>query len=323
MIFSEKILDPTSQIHIHTITPPSQAASDTELEIKLNHIQRLIDEVCIDAINIPEVFDEQREARVTPFDAKVSPVEFGRLIRDSIGQTPDIIIDRVIVQSSLAEQKKSIELILNEFGNLLLVGGQSSKISYPGPPVDKAAQQITSELHSNSAHTLGAIAIPTRRNPKLEFRERDEPYKLVRKQSEGIQYFVSQVIYEAESTMNLLRDYQALCSELELKPARLLLSFAPIASQRDLQFLKWWQVGIPKDVEHSILRSGQEIFDRSVETCRHILTKILNYICVERISVPIGINIEHVSTRNLERSIELSSALKSTFQNHCGKGAVV
>jgi hypothetical protein len=53
------------------------------------------------------------------------------------------------------------------------------------------------------------------------------------------------VVYNVDVAIWLLRDYDELCKERGVKPARLIFTFAPFGRADTCTFLKWLGVEIP------------------------------------------------------------------------------
>jgi len=316
MNFRGKLRASRDPLITFTLTPPSQADLKSELQEKLDFIARLQDAVSVDAINIPQIINEQRNERVTQYNPKLDPMSFAREIRKTGIHSPELILDRIVVEQPWSEQRAWYAEALSEFGNVLLVGGESSQIEYPGPAVHESADLVKDSCPNHDACTIGAITIPSRRHHNPQDRHRDEPQKLIRKGSHGVDYFMSQVIYESQSSINLLRDYASLATASAESFKPIILSFAPISAEKDLRFLRWWDVSIPSDVEKQLLSSRENIFERSIEICGQILVEVLNFIRAENVMLRIGINIEHVSMRNLTNAIELGKRLFRLVEQH-------
>lgn len=289
---------------MYTMVPPPAGAPRSVLEACLRSLQE--NAVPIDALNIPEVHNEGRRPRVTPFIPKMEPRLFGRLAERVLDPPIEVIVDRGIVYTHWHNQEKWLFKTWRDYHirTVVLVGGESSQIRYPGPSVTEAARLITQCMQALS---LGGITIPTRR---------DEPQRLLEKTRSGIEFFISQVLYEADHMKSLLRDYHRLCLEEDMQPQRIFLSFAPISSAADVKFLKWWGVEFPSETEQLILRASTGILSRSIQVTEGILEDILGFIEAEELRVSIGLNIEHVTTRNIEASIELAARLIHGYETH-------
>lgn len=305
--FQSKTEDPRQQLVIYTVVPPPAGAPQADIEARLESVQELLYDLPVAAINIPEVRPETRNPRVTPFVPKMEPRSFARLIQERVAHRVEVIVDRGIVYTHWANQRKWLRKAWRDYRirNLVLVGGESSRVRHPGPTVEEAARliQCSSAL---GAFFLGGITIPTRHN---------EPERLIEKTRSGISFFIGQVIYEAERMKKLLRDYQERCRELRMEPKRIFLSFAPISSESDVRFLRWWGAEIPSEIEHFILREKVKIGERSIQVAEQILRELIDFVANEGIFVPLGLNIEHVNQRNWASSRSLGARLLEMYRS--------
>jgi len=276
---------------LYTISPPAPH----NLGMVLSHLEGLLSCVRLDGLHIPEV------KRGT----KLAPREFARILHQSFkGGLPELMVDRVIVRTHWENQRRWLRKTWQKFDirTLVLVGGESSRLRYPGPSVVEAARLIRGL--DGMDFSLGAIMIPSRRS---------EGPRLMEKTQSGISFFLSQVLFEAERAKALLKGYHERCLKLGLEPARIFLSFAPVSSGRDIGFLRGWRVEIPKGVEHFILKGSGGVVERSLDVAERVLKEILGFVAEEGISVPLGLNIEPVMRRNLLPAQELALRLGGVY----------
>ena len=112
-----------------------------------------------------------------------------------------------------------------EIENMIIVGGESSNVTYPGPTVNEALKAISNTYNNNGGDIFcGGIAIPSRK-------EESKSYK---KSKHGSEFFTTQVLYDSENAIKMINNYQKRCNDLKTFPRRILLSFAPVSSQRIL-----------------------------------------------------------------------------------------
>ena len=78
-------------------------------------------------------------------------------------------------------------------------------------------------------------------------------------------------------------------------PRRILLSFAPVSSKKNIDFLKWLGVEIPRFTEQYLTNKGIDITEKSLKIAIDILKDILVNNEKLGITVHIGLNIEHIS----------------------------
>jgi hypothetical protein len=302
----QKINDKQLAVILYEIIPPPSKAQLLNVEAYAKCAVELLNStsVNIDGINIPDIRDEQREGeRGTKYVSKCDAREFGKRLQESSQKYLDIVINRVTVHEDITVQKAWLKETMEVFGihDVILVGGESSKIQYPGPSVKELTQIVNAEFKELYA---GAIVIPTRAN---------EEARLIEKTQYGTNFFTSQVIYEPFHIKKILKDYHTACLKKNLTPKRIFLSFAPISTKKDMEFLKWLGVVLPESVEKILFESDIGVGWRSVKVAKAILNSILAFLYEEGINVPIGLNIEHISRHNFELSKEFIEGLGQVY----------
>ncbi len=332
-----------SEVPIHRVQPvviyeiiPPAGRSVKALRKKAERLNSLLSRTHIDAVNIPEIRDETgRTARPIKFLSKTEPRVFAAVVEQTMGI--DTIVNRVMVCEGTDQQNEWLKSTNDEYNveNLVLVGGESSDIDYQGPSVIEAGDMITkflnqgfqknelgdiSSIRRTTDYFCGGITIHTRRDDDPM---RDEPARLIEKSNHGINFFTSQVVYEAEATKRLLFDYDRACRSSKTPPKRIILSFAPVSEPRDINFLKWLGVIIPQSVEEYLIAGGKpsRVAERSLEVTRDTLNSILNYVREERLIIPLGLNVEHIMNHNFAASVEMIQELSGLYRHCCLEGA--
>ena len=310
MRIRDKVKKPQRPVVAYEILPPRE--KDGTLNSYAETISSLLSQTHIDAINIPEVHDEiGRGDRPVTNQKRGEPREFGMLLQDIVGI--EAIINRVVVHEPFEEQMRWIEETNTtyEIENMIIVGGESSKVDYPGPTVNKMLQSIAKRSNSNGADIFcGGIAIPSRK---------DESKNLIRKSEHGSEFFTTQVLYDAENINKMINNYQSRCNELDTFPRRILLSFAPVSSQKNIEFLKWLGVEIPDDTERYLKGRPGSMTERSLDVAVEVLNEILDFITVNNLKVPVGLNVENILSYNFQSSVEMLQELARIYREFCIK----
>ena len=310
MRIRDKVKKPQRPVVAYEILPPRE--KDGTLNSYAETISSLLSQTHIDAINIPEVHDEiGRGDRPITNQKRGEPREFGMLLQDIVGI--EAIINRVVVHESYDDQIRWIEETntIYEIENMVIVGGESSKMDYPGPTVNEMLKTIARGYNSNGGDIFcGGIAIPSRR---------DESKNLVRKSEHGSEFFTTQVLYDAENIIKMINNYQSRCNELDTFPRRILLSFAPVSSQKNIEFLKWLGVEFPYDTERYLKGRPGSMTERSLDVAVEVLNEILNFITVNNLKVPVGLNVEHIMSYNFQSSVEMLQELARIYREFCIK----
>jgi len=310
MRIRDKVKKPQRPVVAYEILPPRE--KDGTLNSYAETISSLLSQTHIDAINIPEVHDEiERGDRPVTNQKRGEPREFGMLLQDIVGI--EAIINRVVVHEPYDEQMRWIEETNTayEIENMIIVGGESSKVNYPGPSVNEMLQTIVRGYNSNGGDIFcGGIAIPSRE---------DESKNLIRKSEHGSEFFTTQVLYNAENIIKMINNYQTRCNELDTFPRRILLSFAPVSSQKNIEFLKWLGVEIPDDTERYLKGRPGSMTERSLDVAVEVLNEILDFITVNNLKVPVGLNVEHIMSYNFQSSVEMLQELARIYREFCIK----
>ena len=310
MRFRDKVRKPKRPVVAYEILPPRE--KDGTLNSYAERISSLLSQTHIDAINIPEVHEENgRGIRPVKNLERAEAREFGRLLQDSVGI--EAIVNRVMVHNNLDYQKNWIKETFYDYDieNLILVGGETSDIEYPGPSVNESAEYITRDLNTGRFDIFcGGITIPSR---KIESK------RLLQKGSNGIEFFTSQVLYDSAKVKKMLKYYDELCKENSVLPRRILLSFAPVSSKKNIDFLKWLGVEIPQETEDRLIKDNAKMSNQSLEIASDILKDILKNNEKLGITVPVGLNVEHIMSYNFQSSINMLQELSKIYREFCIK----
>jgi len=310
MRFRDKVRKPKRPVVAYEILPPRE--KDGTLNSYAERISSLLSQTHIDAINIPEVHEENaRGLRPVKNLERAEAREFGRLLQDNVGI--EAIVNRVTVHNDLDYQKSWIKETFYDYDieNLILVGGESSDIKYPGPSVNETSEYITRDLNAGRFDFFcGGITIPSRKI---------ESVRLLKKGSNGIEFFTTQVLYDGKKIKKMLKYYDDVCKENNVLPRRILLSFAPVSSKKNIDFLKWLGVEIPSQTEKRLTNKKTSMSDESLEIASEILKGILNNNEKLGITVPIGLNVEHIMSYNFQSSINMLQELSRIYREFCIK----
>ena len=310
MRFRDKVRRPKRPVVVYEILPPRE--KDGTLDSYAEKISSLLSQTHIDAINIPEVHDEnERGERPVPNLERAEAREFGRLLQDRVGI--EAIVNRVTVHDELEIQKKWIKETFYDYDieNIILVGGESSKIKYNGPSVNTTSEYITRDLNTGRFDFFcGGISIPSRSI---------ESESLLRKGSNGIEFFTTQVLYDSKKINKMLKYYNDICKQNDVFPRRILLSFAPVSSYKNIKFLKWLGVDISPNTEKRLLDEDSDMIKKSLEIARKILNDVLNSNEKNNIKVPVGLNVEHIMSYNFQHSINMLQELSKIYRKFCIK----
>lgn len=182
---------------------------------------------------------------------------------------------------------------------VVLVGAASSSQTTNGPSL-RQSMALAKEANLK----FGSVCIPERHMSRGT-----EAKNMINKQKSGSQWFITQGIYDSVPTIQLLKDYCALCKEEGLTPRKIILTFTPCGRRKTLSFIKWLGMHVPEDVESKMfaiegfqpgvgsdgkkLKSPPSPLLASLDILGENLRRIL--IETADLSIPLGINVESVS----------------------------
>lgn len=282
-------------------SPARSAAHTTEVVEVLTATPR------IDAVNVPELVDENHDGR--PYYRSGDTRLFAHHLLERTQR--ETIINKVVAHLANPEALEQWARATVERGvhHLVLVGGSSRYIPYPGPPVAEA-NRICAPILEAAGGRLGNIAIPQRVG---------EAHRMLQKTRSGARFFTTQILFGSESALRMLHEYDQLCRKRGVDPASVLLSVAPIADEGDAEFVRWLGADIPEAAERSILNGDETgAGARSIARALGVWHEVQAGALAHRLTVPIGVNVEQISQRHLATAAEMIRAFATEIDRPAG-----
>ena len=295
MNLKAKIQDPAQPVIFYELIPPKADALE-ELEAQLVLVGDIAGQV--DAINIPEIYEESRQGtRRMRLPERIEPRVFAQAIQSATHL--ESVVNRVTVRESPESQRRWLRETYEQYGvrNLILVGGESHAAEYPGPNVLEAAALAAEK---GLDFLLGGITIPSRSR---------EVARIRRKYERGLRFFTTQVLLDSNDIVDLMQGLNGL-------DVRIFLSFAPISNLRDIQFLEWLGVDVPKNVTWTIEQAGEPA--KAVEKSIAIASKILTDVFENLPPHPpaLGVNVEQITRRNYGSAKKMLAEMSALYPRH-------
>jgi 5,10-methylenetetrahydrofolate reductase len=288
--------------------PPSARAAPARAEAAVVEIARMISELPrVDAVDIPELVDENHDGR--PYYRSGDTRTFARRLREATGR--HVVVNKVVAHlpSTEAVAAWGRETLQRGLSHVVLVGGSSRYIPYPGPTVMEA-DRILAPLLAPAHGLLGNIAIPQRTG---------EPHRMLQKSRAGARFFTTQIVFDGESVLRMVREYDRLCRQGGSPPAPVLMSVAPIGDEGDAEFVRWLGADIPESAERAILEGDDALAGaRSIERALRVYREVRDGIRAEGIEVPLGVNVEQISLRHLGNAAEMLRAFATAIDEPAG-----
>lgn len=311
----QKIQDPTRGVYLIGTTPPKSSTDDNKLSVIANKLLSRLQGIEYDGLIVYDIQDESSRIsapRPFPFKQTVDPRCYSQLLNQL--SDCEVITYKSVAQRSVEEFGQWLDETQNnyELQNIVLVGSPSStgdiKLS-----LANACQTLTDR---NSALFLGGVTIAERHAKK-----HNEHQRLLDKTRQGCSVFISQAVYDADATIDLLTSYASECRKQGLKPNRVILTFTPCGSDKTLEFMQWLGISVPQQTQSRILTADNALAE-SIQICHENLKRILT-VCADS-GVPLGLNIESLTNRKTEidASISLYLLLKQTMASYLVKNTL-
>lgn len=300
----DKFFDPTQGVYYVGTTPPKATTEDDQMALIADKLLARLASVDYDGLIVYDIQDESAridKPRPFPFMGTRDPREYTQLLAQKSQRS--VITYKSVSQRNSEEFQQWINEAWETFGvrSLVLVGSPAHDADIKLSLADAYGLMNDSDHNFN----LGGVTIAERHAKKGS-----EHQRLLSKVGNGCQFFVSQAVYDAKATIQLLKDYAGLVE----KPQRVILTFTPCGSAKTLEFMKWLGISVPEQTSAQIINSDSPLAE-SLQVCKDNLDQILD--AVLPLGIPIGLNIESLTNRKeeIEASIELFKTLKAELDS--------
>jgi len=303
----EKIEDTNQGVYLIGTTPPKIGTDKAQLKTIAEKLLGRLHEIEYDGVIIYDIQDESsrtNQARPFAFKQTVDPREYSHLLRDLSAQ--DVITYKSVAQRGVGEFKDWLSETKNDYDlqNVVLVGSPSSvgDIKLSLPDAYKAMAEQSDDFF------LGGVTIAERHSSK-----RNEHERLIEKTAQGCQFFISQAVYDAQATIELITSYARTCKAQGITPQRIILTFTPCGGEKTLEFMQWLGISVPEATKWRMLDADNTLSE-SVRICRENLDLILK--SCAHLDVPLGLNIESLTNRKeeIDASVNLYRLLKAIME---------
>lgn len=303
----EKIEDTNQGVYLIGTTPPRIGTDKAQLETIAQKLLGRLHEIEYDGVIVYDIQDESSrtdQTRPFPFKKTVDPREYSNLLRN-LSQL-DVITYKSVAQRGVAQFKDWLSETKKDFDlqNVVLVGSPSSigDIKLSLPDAYKALAEQSDDFF------LGGVTIAERHSSK-----RNEHERLIEKTAQGCQFFISQAVYDAQATIDLITSYVRTCKAQGITPQRIILTFTPCGGEKTLEFMQWLGISVPEATKWRMLDADNTLSE-SVRICRENLDLILK--SCAHLDVPLGLNIESLTNRKeeIDASINLYRLLKAIME---------
>lgn len=300
----ERFADASRGVYLFGTCPPKDSTTDeaaSEIADKLLERLRFVD---YDGLIVYDIQDESSRTdkpRPFPFMRTLDPCAYSKLLREKSDQP--VITYKSVSQRDKASFQQWLDEAWHEYGvrDTVLVGSPSSD-----GDIKLSLNDAYATLREHDTNfQLGGVTIAERHASKG-----NEHMRMLSKTEEGCEFFVSQAVYNAQATIDMLSSYAKECRDKGLTPKRVVLTFTPCGSAKTLEFMEWLGISVPA-ATHMRIMDAHSPLQESIRICRNSLEQILE--AVIPLGIPLGLNIESLTNRKeeIEASIRLFKLLKS------------
>lgn len=298
---------------IYEVVPPKLGSSESEIARRIEHLERVLQDKRIDAINIPELMErKETNGEVTYVPTTIPPEEYAAIIGGSKEKIANIVAPRLL-QRDFIKRVRGLEKY--DIRNLVLVGKARHSDVLPGPSVVKAMELVSAVNEEHPGEKmgilLGGICI-FNRNKKTYHgyeapgRELDEYERVAIKARYGCRFVTSQINYDSIAAIKFLTNYANYCKQTRGRPVTVFVSLSSIKSLSILSLLtEGLEVYIPSEIRRTLQQEPDRIGELSVDTATEVFSEIIDSMKSNKIDIRIGLHIEQVSIAGADLSLEL------------------
>lgn len=290
---------------VYGITPPSLTTTPERADEVAQATLARLDPLPLDALIVYDVdaeSDRSPDSRPFPFMPMMDPADF--VDRHLSGWTRPVVVYRAVGKYAEAELGRWLGEADAERVLTVMVGAASRHQAVRTPLTD--AYRLHAALDRRPV--LGGVCIAERHVGTGE-----EHRRMLAKQEDGCDFFVSQVCYDLDHSRDLLSDYVYLCRDEGIDPRPVVLTLAPCGSMKTLEFMSWLGIDVPRWLRTDLARSPDplaESYDQCLTNARALIS-----FC-RRLGLPFGINVESLTNRKveIEASVDLAREIGALLQ---------
>lgn len=286
------------------ITPPKRSWGPDRIRQVASRQSERLAELPIDGVVVYDLQDESSRTdaeRPFPFEEPLDPVDYAQ--RMLSGVTVSKIVYRCVARLDPEGLRDGLDQLRERGDATVLVGAASRD------------QQVTMRLSDaykvrNATHgdvITGGVLIGERH--RAGHAEHD---RVLAKVDEGCSFFITQAVWSARDTKDVLSDLAIRCEDEGRPIPPVLVTLAPCGSERTLTFLRWLGIDVPRWLANDILRAADPLA-ASLDACERTFEDLWEF-ALQR-GIPLGCNVESVSTsrREIDASVDLVARVKAVL----------
>lgn len=283
------------------ITPPKASTTPMDRARIAEVTLRRLAPLDLDGLIVYDIDDESDRVgddRPFPYLTTLDPAQFAA---DHLGDwDKPLILYRAVGKYPTEQLCGWFDRIDARDQLAVLVGASTS--TKPVRTTLREAQRLSAERRPDL--TLGAVMITERHT-----RHGNEHRRMLAKQDAGVDFFVSQIIYDVDGTKSALSDYHYACRDAGVTPRPVIFTLALCGSLKTLDFLQWLGVQVPRWLRNELTYTVDPL-RVSYRHCLGAATDLAAF--CRHLQLPYGFNVESVAIRRaeIEAAVELAGELR-------------
>ncbi|MBY5163903.1 5,10-methylenetetrahydrofolate reductase [Salsipaludibacter albus] len=286
------------------VTPPKQSwGADRIVDVAGRQAERIAD-MPVDGVVVYDLQDESVRTSVErpfPWEEPLDPVDYAYDLLADVDRPK--IVYRCVGRLPEQDLADSLERIAARGGATVLVGAASRH-------QDTTMRLSDAYALRRRGHTdllTGGVLIGERHR-----NGHGEHERVLGKVDAGCSFFVSQAVYAASDTKDVLSDLHLACLDQGRPVPPVLVTLSPCGSERTLGFLRWLGVDVPRWIANDLLRA-EDTLAASLDACERTFRDLWAF--ARRRDIPLGANVESVSIARAEidASVELVHRIRAVM----------
>ena len=305
-VLRAKSEDATFGVYFIGTTPPREGVALEKVEEVADKLVARFDKIDYDGLIVYDIQDESSRTDIVrpfPFNKTFEPCHYSQILSNKTNKP--VITYKSVSSRDADDFNQWLDTSWKEYGvrDIVLVGSPSSQ----GHKTLSLTDAYQTQQENSNNYYVGGVTIAERHAKKG-----DEHLRLIEKDRQGCEYFISQAVYDAPATIDMLSSYARECRAQGIRPKRIILTFTPCGSEKTLDFMNWLGISIPEATRWRILESDTPL-NESIKVCRNNLNQIIE--AVMPLNIPLGLNIESLTNRKeeIDAAIRLYKLLKATL----------
>ena len=278
------------------LTPPKRSWDPERVAQVAARQSARIRELPVDGLVLYDLQDESARTDVPrpfPFQECQDPVTYAYDHLEAV-EVPRIVY-RCVARLDTPTLDASLRRIRDEGGSVVLVGA-ASRTQEQVTTLREAYRQREQQVPDLCT---GGVLIAERHR-----RDPTEHERVLRKVALGCSFFISQAVYSAEDTKDVMSDLYYRCQSLDQPVPPISITLTPCGSERTLTFLRWLGIAVPRWLQNELLHADDTLAT-SVDVCADVFADLHEFGRAHGITL--GCNVESVSLRQdeIDASVEL------------------